>query len=301
MPNEITLVSSSRRVRSKTLPGKLHHCWMVSRWLSLDVAAGALICCLMACRIAGVSPYPWYAVAVLSGTVLIIYTMDHVLDIWQTNGSVFSPRRQFHWRYLKQMLLASVLLICLVGVTTLLFLPWKLIGFGFALSVLVLGYLWLVNKLNHNKGLNWLHKEFIVACLYTTGIWGVAFSYSHAIRSIDLYLATAFGLIALQNLLLFSLFEREEDLLQGQPSVALSLGNSATKWVLGMVFIVFAMICLIAWKESTYILEKQVIETFFMMAAVLCTLFAFPSYFAQHKRYRWLGDGIFLMPVWLLV
>jgi hypothetical protein len=183
----------------------------------------------------------------------------------------------------------------------LLFLPWKLIGFGFALSVLVLGYLWLVNKLNHNKGLNWLHKEFIVACLYTTGIWGVAFSYSHAIRSIDLYLATAFGLIALQNLLLFSLFEREEDLLQGQPSVALSLGNSATKWVLGMVFIVFAMICLIAWKESTYILEKQVIETFFMMAAVLCTLFAFPSYFAQHKRYRWLGDGIFLMPVWLLV
>ncbi|MDO1446636.1 hypothetical protein Q0590_10265 [Rhodocytophaga aerolata] len=300
MPEELIL-PPSHITRKHSLTKRMYESWMVSRWLSLDVAAGAMVCCLMACKVWQVPSIPWPAVLILAGTVLLIYTADHLQDVWHTAGKVFSPRRKFHWQYRHLLLKACLILTGILGVSVLLFLSLKIIVFGSMLAVLVVLYLWLVSKIGTNGGLPWFHKEVIIACLYTAGIWGVAgFSAGHLSTSY-LYFVGGFFLIALQNLLLFSYFEREEDWLQGQRSMVINLGVRRVKRLLVLLFALSGLLLIIACTASLSALEKQVLFTEGCMSGVLLLLFIFPSFFYQHRRYRWLGDGIFLLPIWLLV
>jgi hypothetical protein len=301
MPKQLILPPTNSATRSRSIGERLHDGWMVSRWLSLDVAAGALVCCLMACKVWQVSPIPWPAVLILAGTVLLIYTVDHLQDVWHTAGEVFSPRRKFHWQYRHQLLRACLILVGVLGVSVLFFLSLKIILFGSVLAVLVILYLWLVSKMGIQKGLPWFHKEVIIACLYTTGIWGVAWFSADHFHAQYLYFVGAFFLIALQNLLLFSYFEREEDWQQGQRSMVVNFGVRQVKRMLTFLFILFGLLLMVACTTRFNLLEKQVLLTESCMSGVLLLLFVFPEFFFQHRRYRWLGDGVFLLPIWLLV
>jgi hypothetical protein len=301
MPEEITLSGSRKVVRSKSVQEKLYEYWLVSRWLSLDVAAGAMVCCLMASKLLGVHPVPLMAASILGSTVLLIYTIDHLLDIWNSEGRVFSPRRKFHWRYRKLLLPFAVMLSCFLAIVTFVYLPAHVLYFGVALALLVIMYLCLVKQLSVTGGGKWFYKEVLIAVLYTAGTWGVAFSYSTTYGKVAVYLAFAFGLIALQNLLLFSYYEKEEDLRQGQRSMVLQLGSDTVKRLLGFAFVLTGIFLLMAWEASSTSLERQVVLTQALMSGILILLIAFPTYFSRHKRYRWLGDGIFLLPIWLLL
>lgn len=301
MPKELILPPTNSATQSRSIGERMHDGWMVSRWLSLDVAAGALVCCLMACKVWQVSPIPWPAVLILAGTVLLIYTADHLQDVWHTAGKVFSPRRKFHWQYRYQLLRACLILVGVLGVSVLLFLPLKIILFGSVLAVLVILYLWLVSKMGIQKGLPWFHKEVIIACLYTTGIWGVAWFSADHFHAQYLYFVSAFFLIALQNLLLFSYFEREEDWQQGQRSMVVSFGVRQVKRMLTLLFVFSGLLLMVACTAEYNSLGKQVLLTESCMSGVLLLLFVFPKFFFQHRRYRWLGDGVFLLPIWLLV
>lgn len=301
MPEEITLSSAQPLIRTQNLMERLYYGWLVSRWLSLDVAAGAMVCCLVASKWMNISPLPRLAAGVLAGTVLVIYTLDHVMDVWATAGKVCSPRRQFHWRFRKEMLLFSLLLSCMLGVIALVYLPPKVLSFGITLALLVVLYLYLVKKLGSNEGKHWFHKEILIACMYTVGIWSVGFAYSNSMMLLYVYAALAFGLLALQNLLLFSLFEKEEDFRQGQRSMVIYLGHRSIKRLLMLLFCSFSILIFEAWQRCNDIFEKQAVITLSLMAVILLMLMAFPRYFARYKRYRWLGDGVFLLPVWLLL
>jgi hypothetical protein len=301
MPKELILPSSKPAASKRSLWERLHYYWLVSRWLSLDVAAGALVSCLMACKLLQVSPVPWEAVWVLAATVLLIYTADHLQDVWQTAGRVFSPRRQFHWQYRKHLLLGAVLVACMVAVMVIFFLPPKMIFFGLVLAMLVGVYLWLVHKLGVDGGRAWFHKELIIACLYTAGIWGVALFAAADTEIKDLLFAGAFLLTALQNLLLFSYFELEEDYLQRQRSMAVNLGTGKVRKLLWLLFGLSGLLLLLTWNTGLNLPERQVIFTQAAMSGILGMLFIFPDYFSRYRRYRWLGDGVFLLPVWLLV
>jgi Na+/glutamate symporter len=109
------------------------------------------------------------------------------------------------------------------------YLPAHVLYFGVALALLVIMYLCLVKQLSVTGGGKWFYKEVLIAVLYTAGTWGVAFSYSTTYGKVAVYLAFAFGLIALQNLLLFSYYEKEEDLQQGQRSMVLQLGSDTVQ------------------------------------------------------------------------
>ena len=58
--------------------------------LSIDIAAGAVICCAFFADILGVSVLP-YGFITLGLTVWIIYTVDHLLDVWREKPN---PLRQ---------------------------------------------------------------------------------------------------------------------------------------------------------------------------------------------------------------
>ncbi len=179
--------------------------------------------------------------------------------------------------------------------------PLTIIYFGVILASFVVVYLWLVHKLGINGGRRWFHKELIIACLYTAGVWGVALTYTSYVELTDLYFVLAFLFIALQNLLLFSYFEWEEDKLQGQRSMVVNLGDRKVKMLLRVVFGLFGLLLLPAWQANLSLLEKRVLFTEILMSSVLLMLFVFPRQFSRHRRYRWLGDGIFLLPLWMLV
>jgi 1,4-dihydroxy-2-naphthoate octaprenyltransferase len=118
---------------------------------------------------------------------------------------------------------------------------------------------------------------------------------------LHVYLTLAFGLLALQNLLLFSLFEEEEDFRQGQRSMVIYLGHRSIKRLLMLLFCSFSILIFVAWQHCSHPFEKQVVIMLILMSAILLMLLAFPGYFVRYKRYRWLGDGVFLLPVWLLL
>jgi hypothetical protein len=300
MQKEAAILSAATTGRKRSPKDRLIHLGLLSRWLSLDVAAGALVSCLMVCRLMGVTPFPWQAAGVLSGTVLAIYTFDHLLDVWHTQGQVFSSRRWFHWQYRKELMMASIFLCFLLGLSAILYLPLTILYFGSALAVMVAAYLWLVKWLGESRGKAWFHKELLIACLYTVGIWGVAYTYSSYFLVVHVYLFISFGLIALQNLLLFSNFELEEDKKQKQRSMVLYLGSRKMKVILYMLVGLVLLFLLLSWTKCTLAVEKQVIFTEALMSATLLVLQEFPGYFVRHKRYRWLGDGVFLLPAWLL-
>jgi hypothetical protein len=301
MPKGAAILTSGAFLIRKNILPRLHQYWLTCQWLSLDVVAGAAINCLMVCRLLQVEPLPWLDIGILSGTVFIIYTFDHVMDVWQYAGKVLPARRKFHWRYRNFLTGVCLGLACLLAATVLMFLPWEVIYFGAFLAMFVIVYLWLAWKYGRQHGKKWFHKEMVIALLYTAGIWGVPLCYNPALSLTDIYLAVVFALAALQNLLIFSSYEQEEDLRLGQRSMAVDLGSRQVKRLLIVVFIFSGLILLVSLTSLRSYVEKQIWVTEVLMWAILLLIFAFPGYFFVHRRYRWVGDGVFLLPVWLLV
>jgi hypothetical protein len=118
-------------------------------------------------------------------------------------------------------------------------LPSLLIYFGLGLGSIVALYLWLVNYLPLIKAMPWFHKEIFIAFIYTAGICGVPLLQAPHITIVHSLLIGCFGLVAFHNLLLFSYYELEEDILQAQRSVVQVWGVARTKTILLLSFLSF--------------------------------------------------------------
>jgi hypothetical protein len=68
-----------------------------------------------------------------------------------------------------------------------------------------------------------------------------------------------------------------------------------------VLFILFALIALTVNYNNLQPTEQHVLYTECLMAAVLLLLFCFPAFFKKQYRYRWIGDGIFLLPALVLI
>ncbi len=288
--------------RQRGLKGFLYHYWLLSHWLSLDVALGAVISSSMVCKLLGAVPLPIPALTILGVTVWIIYTLDHVWDVQSSGGLPLSARRLFHWKYRKELNLVAGVLICLMGIGVWMYLPLGIVFFGLGLGALVAMYLWMVNKLGVTGGRRIFHKEPIVALLYTAGLWGVALLTSSqvALQPVLICLCLLFTLLALQNLCLFSLYEHAEDIGQAQRSLAQTYGVRRVKIFIISLFILFALVAMYTGYISRTFIEQKVLLTLVVMALVLGLLFVFPQLFKKCKIYRPIGDSVFLLPAWLL-
>jgi 4-hydroxybenzoate polyprenyltransferase len=269
--------------------------------LNLDVALGALASNLMVRHVLQTPAYSPVSYFILGSTVWMIYTVDRLWDVYRTKGFPASPRHQFHSDHRKSLWWAVVALTILTAIASLYFLPLQVIWFGLVLTLLVALYLWVVHWLSANRQ-NWFQKEPLVAVLYTAGVWGPVMALNGSVSAMQWVLCLIFAGIAFQNLLLFSLFDLENDLQKQERSLATSWGPKRSGRVLNWLFAGILLTCLIirlSFSREGRGWEVATIEA--AMSLVLFVISCFPNWFRRNERFRWIGDGIFFMPllVWV--
>jgi 4-hydroxybenzoate polyprenyltransferase len=207
-----------------------------------------------------------------------------------------TARHFFHWRFEQELWWFAGILFCILCVAAVLALSQEVFYFGLILGCTVIMYLWLVNNLPANKANQWFFKEIYVALIYTAGIWGSVWVQAGCVKPVQWVLAMLFGITALLNLLIFSYYELEEDRIQSQRSVVIAWGKSKVNAGCVWLFILFGVTALLLACSHLQKTEQRVLLIECLMAAILLLLFVFPAFFSKEYRYRWIGDGIFLLP-----
>lgn len=256
--------------------------------LSLDVAVGAVVGSFFFAKIYLVAvSYP--SVISLGLTVWMIYTADRLLDVQNIKGEAASERHRFHQRNqkkLKYWLMGA----SIVDVALIFFMPGEVIKHGIFLSGVVVVYILLRRKLH-------ISKELLVALLYTAGVLLPAWPEGQ--MSLIQYLPILlFFLNAMTNLIIFSWYEKENDLKDEQNSVATLVGEGAIRFMLNGLFVT-------AFSISLYLLSQQVYRfmslVFIAMTIVLLLIFRYTKFFAPNDYYRLVGDAVFLIPIFYLL
>lgn len=257
--------------------------YRICNLLSLDVAAGAVICSLYFSKLLSVTPKIQGMLA-LGLVVWVIYTADRLLDVRTMTNSATSARHQFHQRYQKLMWVLSIL----AGLATVSFVyflrPPVLVG-GVCLSLLAGLYLLLQKQLKA--------KEFFVAIIYTAGVLLTSLSVTSVeVSYIECLLIMQLFIVALINLLLFSWFEYDTDKQDGHSSFAIRFGKRITgKCLIGLGAINFLITIWIVIQTSS--LTSFI---FLSMTVVLIIIYLQHTFFQINARYRLLGDAVFFIP-----
>lgn len=175
------------------------------------------------------------------------------------------------------------------------FISMKIILLGIVIFSLTAFYLFIVSQISVNNSFQ-TYKEPITAFIYATAVWGTA-SVEH-LTLFPCFVGMIFFLIAFQNLLLFSFFE----LLQFPESsnlVKLWGLKTTQKIILGIfIFIVLSGgFCLI---NLSNLYQQKVIGMEMLMSLGLCLTLYFQKLTLPEERYRWLGDGVFLLPLLII-
>ena len=263
--------------------------------LSLDVVLGACVSTVFVAQFVA-APISFASLVALAICVWLIYTADHLLDAYRLGKKVaHTARHRYHQTRFRAIAVAWGV-VALLGVGVLFFLTPRLIYYGLLLTAGVGVYFALTQ---YTTWTQWLPKEFITALLYTTGV----FLPSLAVYESPLYwnlgvLFFQYFFLALGNLLLFSWFETDIDQQDGHESFARRVGRPLTyNMVLLCLAAVVAstVLMLILITTSSTSLAAQL--TVLTMGLVLLVIAWRPDYFRPDHRYRWLGDGIFLLPI----
>jgi len=264
---------------------KLFRAYRFINILSLDVAAGAVICALFFAKIFDVIILP-YGVISLGLTVWIIYTADHLIDAQKVKRPASTERHRFHQRYFKT-LFALLIIAVLIDATQLFFIRKTVFIVGLALALLITIYFLLQRYLR-------FLKELIGALLYTGGVLLIPWSVKNtSYDSVQIILITQFIITALINLLLFSWFDKNQDEQDQHSSFATTMGWDATKnFIIALFFLqaILAVVQFAIWEEKPVIIVV-------LMNVLLLLIFINRKYFEAEDRYRLLGDAVFFVPL----
>jgi hypothetical protein len=257
--------------------------------LSIDVACGAVVCAMFFAKLLNVVIGP-YGLACLGLTVWIIYTSDHLFDVWSLKYPASTDRHQFHQ---KHFTLLTILLLLAAAVDLILsfFINTLVFQWGLGLTAVVSLYFLIQSQLKS-------FKELVGALLYSAGILLPSLPLAeHPITSFPIYLIGQFVITVLINLILFSWFDHSLDLQDHRSSLVTVLGNRCGKILLSGLFMVQGFLSGYLIVYSNYSMAAAVLV---MMNLVLFIIFAGEGYFSVQARYRYAGDAIFFFP-WIYV
>lgn len=227
---------------------------------------------------------------VLGLTVWCIYTFDHLMDARKKEGEISSDRHLFHKEH--QGILIRVLLIALLLDGLLVFfLPTITLVYGVFLGFLVLVYFLSIHLMAQRAI---VHKELTIAVIYTAGVClGAISTFEGSFQVHHYIILVSFFFIVLLNLLIFSFFDREADQSARFPSLVQSLGIlNSRRLITGLSLLSAASILIIFWYGNYH--EALML---FIMFVILQLLFWFAGNRLLKENYRYLGDGIFLLPI----
>jgi 4-hydroxybenzoate polyprenyltransferase len=266
--------------------------------LSIDVAVGAVCCQLMVAHLEKIT-LPIHLPISLFFTVLLIYWVDHWQDARKIKN-IITSRHSFFLEYQKQMKFFIISLFFGLVLFSLIFLSWSELVFGTILACSSGLYLILV-KISGEKKWIFFQKEVCIALIFTVAIWGSVWQKMQLIPIKHVLQAVIFALIAFQNLLLFGYYEFEGDVMQRQRSIATMFGKDFTKKILHIVCILALFFCVLGWGYSESKLSMIVVVIEMIMSLILTLLFYNSAWSLKKNRYRYIGDAVFLIPVFVLI
>lgn len=271
-----------------------------AHYLSLDVVAGAVFSHIMVARLPdGHRPVGWATTLLLAICVFVIYATDRLYDVHKSliTKTEMTIRHRFHAE--NQPILRQVLMgLVAVCVILLFWLPKSVIIFGTGLALVSGAYVWGVSRLGvSNSKMAW--KEPAVTLVYTVGVWGSSWAQKPTIGWSEIGLGILFLFIVFQNLLLFSVMEAYE-FPDTSYNLATILGFDRSDVVLRTLTVVITVLSLVIFfmADDRFAQRAAVIEG--MMSAVLYLIQRYPNRFLRNERYRWIGDGVFWLPVLIL-
>lgn len=231
------------------------------------------------------------ALIVLSLSVWIIYSVDHLLDVKRLKeNSASTTRHRFFQKYFNALVGTS--LVCTVAVIALLpFVSISILIVGLGLILIIIIYLLAQRHLV-------FAKEFVGSLLYAAGIiLPVLASKSNHVSAEEAGLIVQFIIVAWINLLVFSIFDKDADQRDQHVSFVIRWGELGA---LKLIAILFILGCaLFAYQVMGSCIRQSAIIS--VMSLLLVSILFFKSFFAKSDRFRLLGDAVFLLPllVWL--
>ena len=283
----MSIVASAERIYSRF------------RLVSIDVAAAALGGGIMAMRVIGSSPrisFYW----LLPAGVWVAYTIDHLLDAHRMGPTARTPRHRFHHRHfaLLWVAVAVISVICAVG-------GWiGLSWFGLTYAAIMCGLVLvheIIVKLASNRASPLLVKELGVALVFTAGVWGMPWL-RHRMDTgrwlgWPVILMIQYFLLAVVNLIEFSIYESKIDTADGQTSFVRGIGRKRSRWIVAVLLAIqipAASVAGIIFPDRIVLIAEAI---YLLMAIGLWIVLAMPRFAARAERYRTLGDGVFLLPL----
>jgi hypothetical protein len=266
--------------------------------LSLNVVLGAVLCNIMFWKLPfGNIHTEKLPVIVLGLSVWLIYILDRLMDNKKAT-LILTERHIFHQTY-SSILWKIVLMIFFVCSILIFFLPLSIIKIGTLTSLLTAIYLSIIHRTNQESNTYFL-KEPITALLYTIGVWGTTINNVHL--GIFIKVGILFLLVTFQNLLLFSLFEIKKNVTAHNLASKLGIrkSNYCIKFITVLiVFLEFSGIC----YSPEFVYFKYTENVFILvmvMSQILLIINQFDTFFIKNDRYRWVGDGVFLLPLLII-
>ena len=262
--------------------------------LSFDVVLGAIVCNIMFWKLNKNPPEHSFSVIVILGfSVWIIYVLDRLLDIRKmdnhpTERHVFHQQNAtFLWYFI-----GLLTLICSVLVF---YLPVNEIIFGIIIVLLTGIYLLIISKISSKNTLQH-YKEPITSLVYVSAVFGTTILHSPSICS--LITGFIFLSIVFQNLLLFSLLEYKKN--KNSYNLAEHFGTKkSSKIIISITFLLVILgYAVIHFSNSDY--QNKVVIIEMLMSFSLLIINLFDNFFLVNDRYRWVGDGIFFLPLLII-
>ena len=251
--------------------------------ISLDVVGGAIASALFFAELMHVRILP-YGLIALALTVWIIYTADHLRDAKTIKHDASTYRHRFHQQHFKTLMTITIVVIVIDSII-ILFMRKTVFEWGLVLAVIVVGYLIIQQYLR-------ILKELFVAILYTSGVLLPSLAVT-SLEFIPLSVIVQFALIAWINLLLFSWFDYEQDLADGQVSFATLAGKHLTAGFIVILTVIQLVVSVVNWIDNFYRVPTTL---FVLMNLVLVIVFIGFKKPGRNDSFRWLGDAVFFIP-----
>lgn len=233
------------------------------------------------------------SVLILGTTVWLIYVLDRLLDN-QKGSLIFTERHLFHQSN-QRILWFCVMACTCICAGLLLFIPFDIIKFGTVIALTTGFYLLIVSQVPSEDSFQH-YKEPLTAFVYTAAVWGTASL--HHFNFVTVFLGFIFMLIAFQNLLLFSFFELEN--FPESNNLIKFLGKKSSKYIIFGIFLVIIILGCFSFVILDNFYQYSVLFVEILMSVCLLLIIYFKNFTLLNDRYRWLGDGIFLLPLFII-
>jgi hypothetical protein len=267
--------------------------------LSLDVVAGASISAHFAAKIFDVKPgiAYWF---ILPVAVWVVYTTDHLVDAYRLKAKAHTPRHLFHHYYFKTLSWMIIVLSIIHLLLAIFLLDYRIVIFGLVVGGFTLLYLLTVHFTGSRKRF-YLQKEFFVAVIYVAGVWGGPWALTDfTIEMHHMVLFFIFFLLAIADVLIFTIYEFSTDRLDSHPTLFSLAGRKITMVLFFGVTALATIGSIFIIVESPFFIDRAAAKIYLIMVLVIVMLITIPDLFKPHDRYRYLGEFVFWLPGILL-